>query len=47
MNHSIRRPNFSSILLKNKLKIETDYISKIAKDKLEKVGCTITLKEKN
>ena len=33
--------------IKNKLKIETDYISKIAKDKLEKFGCTITLKNKN
>ncbi|MBH01003.1 MAG: 50S ribosomal protein L15 [Candidatus Pelagibacter sp.] len=33
--------------IKSKVKIETDYISKIAKDKLEKIGCTITLKNKN
>ena len=33
--------------IKDKIAVETNYISKIAKDKLEKIGCTITLKEKN
>ena len=33
--------------IKNKIAVEANYISKIAKDKLEKIGCTITLKEKN
>ena len=33
--------------IKNKIAVETNYISKIAKDKLEKIGCTITIKEKN
>ena len=33
--------------IKNKISVETNYISKIAKDKLEKIGCTIKLKEKN
>ncbi len=30
--------------VKEKIKIETDYISKNAKDKLEKVGCSIVVK---
>ena len=33
--------------IKDKISVETNYISKTAKDKLEKAGCTITLKEKN
>ena len=33
--------------IKHKIAVETNYISKIAKDKLEKIGCKITLKEKN
>ena len=33
--------------IKNKITIETNYISKIAKDKLEKIGCIVTLKDKN
>ena len=33
--------------IKNKIAVETNYISKIAKDKLEKIGCIITIKEKN
>ena len=33
--------------IKDKIAVETNYISKIAKTKLEKIGCTITLKEKN